>query len=183
MYARLIVCKNFNGFALTQKDIAQCCIFERIVFCKICFHRLFSSCLSAFHQLVDVCAADSDWQKAYCGQYRETSSYIIRHYKGLIAFFCRQILKRSPCLIRSRINTLGSLCLSIFLFQHFLEYTESDCRFCCRTGLGNHIDGEIYVSDYVHKVLNIGRADGISNEINLRRLADALVHNIVKAVS
>ena len=40
-----------------------------------------------FHQSLDICTADCDRKKSYCGQYGETSADIIRHYKTLITLF------------------------------------------------------------------------------------------------
>ena len=93
------------------------------------------------------------------------------------------MLQGSLRLVGGCVNTLCSLFLAVFLFQNFLEYTERDSGLCGGTGLGNHVDGEISVSHYIHKVLNIGRADGVSYIINFRCLADALVYHVVEAVS
>ena len=63
---------------------------------------------------------------------------------------------------------------AVFLLGHLFKYTECNSRLRSRAGLGDHIDREIPVADDIDQMLDISRADGITNEINFRRLPDRL---------
>ena len=183
MQARLVVCKHLDGLALAQKNVAQCRILQCIVLLKCILKCVLSSGSCALHQFIDICSADCDRQKSYCGENRETSSDIIRNNESLITFLGCQFLQCSSCLVRCRIDTLCSLCLAVFLLQHLLEDTECDCRLGCRTGFGNDIDREITVADDIHQVCDVGAADAVSCKINFRCLAYRLRSHVVEVMT
>ena len=183
VYCGLIVCKNLNALALAEQNITKCCVLQCVILLKIILQSTFSSACSTGHQLIDVRTADCDGQQTYCGKNRETSSHIIRNDKGLVAFLGSQILQASLCLVGRRINSLGSALFPVLLLQDLLEYAEGDCRLGSGTGLGDHIDGEISVAHYIHQVLQIGRADGITAEIDLGSLSLILGKAVVEAVA
>ena len=86
-----------------KKNVADRRIHHRIILLIRIVQRMLSCICSAFHQLVYICTAYCDRKKPYRRQYGETSAYVIRNYEALITFLCRQILKRSSCLICRRI--------------------------------------------------------------------------------
>ena len=65
--ARLVVCKHLDGLALAQKNVAQCRILQCIVLLKCILKCVLSSGSCALHQFIDICSADCDRQKSYCG--------------------------------------------------------------------------------------------------------------------
>jgi hypothetical protein len=85
--------------------------------------------------------------------------------------------------IGGSINSLCRALLAVFSFQLLLEYTESNSGLCGGTGLGDHVDGEISVAYYIHQVLQIGGADGVTTEVDLRSLTYTLIQYIVEAVA
>ena len=130
MQAWLIISQNLYCFALSQQDIAYCRILQGPIIFKIIFQSFFSSCLCAFHQFIDVCAAHCDRQKAYGRQYGETSPDIVRHYKALISLFCSKVLQSSSGFVGRSIYSLCCALFSIFIFQNLFKYTEGNGWLC-----------------------------------------------------
>src|SRR5699024_3798740 len=114
----LIVCKYFHCFSFCVKNISNCCILKCIVFLKWKLQCCLSSGCCSFHKLCNVSSACCDRQKSYRCQNRETSSHIIRNYKGLISFFCSKIFQCSSCLVCRSVDTLCCFLFPVFLFQH-----------------------------------------------------------------
>src|SRR5699024_18094 len=92
MKAWLIICQDLYRLSFPEQNVADCRILHRVVFLKVRIQRPLSSCCRSGHQLVDIRTADRDRKKAYCCQYTETSTHVIRYHKGLISFLGRQIL-------------------------------------------------------------------------------------------
>ena len=149
MQAGLIVGYDLYVFTFSQKNIADCGIQQSAVRLIWIFQCFLSSGSSALHQLVNVQTCCCDGKKTYCCQHGETTAYIIRNYKGLIAFFVSQVLQGSSCLVCGCVNTLVCFFAAIFFNQHFLKYTECDSRLCGCSGFGNNIDREIFSLQYV----------------------------------
>ena len=183
MNAGFIIGKNLNILTFSQKNITNRCILQSIVVLKCILQRTLSSTCSTFHQLINVSTADSNGKQSYSSQYRETSSHIIRHHKSIVTFFISYLLKRSLSLVSGGVDSLSGTFLAIFGFQFLLEYPECDGRLSGSTGLGDHINREISVSYHIHQVLQISRTDGVTTEINLRSLTDALIYNIIETMS
>src|SRR5699024_4118125 len=179
----LIVCKYFHCFSFCVKNISNCCILKCIVFLKWKLQRCLSSGCCSFHKLCNVSSACCDRQKSYRCQNRETSSHIIRNYKGLISFFCSKIFQCSSCLVCRSVDTLCCFLFSVFLFQHLFENAERDRRFSSRTGFRNNIYRKISVSDHFNQIMKIGAADAVSYKVNLRRLTCLFGNIIIETMS
>ena len=97
-----------------------------------CFLALLSRTL---HELFDVNTADRDGKKADCRQDRVPATHIVGHDEGLVAFFGRERLERTLCLVGRSIDPLARALFAVFLLEKLLENTERDRRLGRRAGL------------------------------------------------
>ena len=166
-----------------MKDVTYCCVFHCIIVFKAAFERKLTSFGCTLHKFIYIGAAYCDRKKSYCRKYRISSAYIIRYNKCLISFSIGKILKCSLSFVRSSINSLRCLIFTVFLLKHLLENSECDSRLCCSSGLGNYVNREIPVSDYIYKTCNICAADIVTYIIYFRCLSLALGNVIVETMS
>ena len=173
--AGLVVCQDLDTSCLFCVKYCGSAAYFMESFCFKTGRRMARSLAEAAPSmsLVNICAADCDGQKSNCGQNGETSAHIIRYNESLVALAVGQIFQSALCLVCGSIDTLGSLFFAIFSLQDLLENTESDGRLRGGAGLGNHVDGEIPVSQLRRcRSFQVSAADAVACEIDLRRLAD-----------
>ncbi len=180
---RLIICQHLNILALLMKNIADCRIQDGIIFVDGSLQTQLSHTLCSLHQPADIRTTGCYRKKSHCCEHGETAADIIRHNKGLIAFFCGQTFQRTPCLICRGIYPLCCLFFTVFLFQHFLKYTECDSRFCRGSRLTDNIHRKIPVPNGLDQLGQICSADAVAGIIDFRSLPHGFVHAVVKAMT
>ena len=183
MQARLVVREHLDLFALAHQDVADCRILKGRVLLEGSVHRELSAGSRAFHQLVDIRAADRDRKQADSRQDGESAADVVRNDKGLISFFCGKSLQRASCLVRRGVDALRGAFLAVLLLQDRAEYAERDRRLRRRAGLGDDVHGEIAAFDDVHDLLDVGRAHAVADVVDLRGLPDALRDVVVESVT
>ena len=164
---RFIVCQDFHCFALFVEQIAQC----RILIADVCFQigiHVFLSCiLCTFHHCIQIYACYSHRQQTNGCQYGETTANVVGDHECFVAFLIAHCFQCASCFVSCCKDSLCRFFFAVFVFQHFFEDTESDSGFCCCTGFGDYVYGEISVTQNCQNIIQICRADVVTHEINV----------------
>ena len=167
----LIRAENLNLLARLV-ELEAC---SGILCCEVILERytLGSSLLhsnSTCNQSLDIHATNSEWKKTYRGEYRETTTYIVRNNEGCVTLLCSESFECATSLIGNSHDTRLCLLLAIALLNLLLNKAESDSRLGGSSRLRDNDGCNRTVGNSVEQLCSVVLRDILTCEENDRVL-------------